>query len=219
MPILSGGSGSGGGTGAGSDGWVDASAATWTFASATTFTVPSDLTTTFTKGTYLKLTQSAAVKFFVVIGSSFAAGNTTVTVTGGSDYTLANAAISANFYSYMLNPRGWPVWFNYVPTATGLSGALTITTAQFMVQGTSFWVNLNVFGTSNATTFTVDSPITPAAGPDVVCAIAIQNSGVIQIGRVDSGTGTLRFGNGLGAAGNFTASGTKGAVSMFAFRF
>lgn len=107
------------------DGWVDDSAATWTYASATTFTVTGDRTAIFSKGTRIKLTQTTA-KYFVVVGSSHAAGTTTVTISGGTDYTLTNAAISANYYSYTSNPQGYPDWFAYTPTWTGASTNPTI---------------------------------------------------------------------------------------------
>jgi hypothetical protein len=71
-----------------------------------------DQTALFSKGTRLKCFNSSP-KYFVVVASSFGAPTTTVTVTGGTDYSLANAAISANYYSYAANPQGYPGWFNY----------------------------------------------------------------------------------------------------------
>ena len=38
-----------------------------------------------------------------------ASGNTTITVYGGTDYDLANSAISANAYSMMKSPQGFPM--------------------------------------------------------------------------------------------------------------
>lgn len=85
------------------DGWI-ADENTWVYASATTFTIAStDLTDVFTKGTKLKCTNSTT-KYFYVVSSSFST-NTTVTVTGESD--LADAAITANFFSYNDCPRGF----------------------------------------------------------------------------------------------------------------
>lgn len=99
------------GTGGSTDGWIDGSAYTWTYASASTFTIAGvDLTTTFTKGTRLKFTQTTA-KYAVVVSSSFST-DTTVTIAVNTDYTIANAAITANYYSYEVNPQGYPSYFN-----------------------------------------------------------------------------------------------------------
>jgi hypothetical protein len=98
-------------------GWIP-SLETWTYASSTTFTVTGvDVTAKYSKGTRIKLTQSSTVKYFVVTASSFST-NTTVTITGGADYTLANATISDPYFSYAANPQGYPGWFNYTPTWT-----------------------------------------------------------------------------------------------------
>ena len=78
---------------------------TCTYASATTFTIASiDYTTTFTKGTKIKMTNDGSTKYFYVVSSAFGA-NTTVTVTGESD--IANAAITAACYSYSDCPKGF----------------------------------------------------------------------------------------------------------------
>ncbi len=101
---------SGGGSGIPNDGWVDASADTWTYASADsptfTFTITGDFTAVLTPGTRLKLTQTTA-KYFIVTAVSVSSGTTTVTIYGGTDYTLANAAISANYYSRVKGPAGF----------------------------------------------------------------------------------------------------------------
>lgn len=98
------------------DGWIE-SEDTWTYASATTFTISGvDRTAMFPKGTKLKLTQTTA-KYFYVVASAFST-DTTITVTGGSDYSLANAAITSPYYSYASSPQGFPQWFNYIPTWT-----------------------------------------------------------------------------------------------------
>lgn len=88
------------------DGWT-ASADTWVYASASTFTIAGvDRTTTFTKGTRLKFTQTT-VKYAVVVSSAFST-NTTVTIAVNTDYTIANAAITLPYYSYQACPAGYP---------------------------------------------------------------------------------------------------------------
>jgi hypothetical protein len=150
----------GGAAGHAADGWVDDTATTWTYASATTFTIAGvDVTAKFSKGTRIKLTQTT-VKYFVVVASSFST-NTTVTITGGTDYTLANAAISDNYYSYAANPQGYPEWFNYTPTYTGFSADPSGGVARFAVHGRVCFVDhVRTAGTSNATTFTITLPVT-----------------------------------------------------------
>lgn len=92
-------------------GWIDPEE-TWTYASSTTFTVSGDVTSKYRKGTKIRLTQTS-VKYFVVTDVTYGAPNTTVTVTAGDDYTIANAAITDNFYSYDSCPQGYPSYFNY----------------------------------------------------------------------------------------------------------
>lgn len=88
------------------DGWITPTD-TWTYASATTFTIAGvDKTALFPVGTKIKLTQTT-VKYFYVTARSFAT-DTTITVNGGSTYSLANAAITSPSYSYMSLPQGFP---------------------------------------------------------------------------------------------------------------
>lgn len=105
------------------DGWVSASES-WVFASATTITVPTDATTKYRVGDKIKLTQTT-VKYFFIVGVT----STVLTITGGTDYTLANAAISANYYSHDESPLGFPGWFAYAPTITSGTGAFTTVAA------------------------------------------------------------------------------------------
>lgn len=95
------------------DGWVDDTADTWTYDSADdptyVFTVSGDRTTSLSPGKKIKLTQSATVKYFIVTKSSFSSGTTTVTVYGGTDYDLANSAITANYHSTDRAPDGFPL--------------------------------------------------------------------------------------------------------------
>ena len=119
------------------DGWTLATD-TWVYASASTFTIAGvDRTTTFTKGTRLKFTQTT-VKYAVVVSSSFST-NTTVTIAVNTDYTIANAAITSPYYSYQANPQGYPLFFNWTPTFSA-SGSMTtgspnITNAIFNITG------------------------------------------------------------------------------------
>lgn len=140
------------------DGWT-AAGETWTYASAVTFTVSGDQTAKYTAGVKIKLTQTTA-KYFYVVSSSYGAPNTTVTVTGGSDYTLANAAITNPYYSRAATPSGFPDWFAYTCSWTGSGGNPTLGSgtkaARFRLVGKSCLVDVQIvmgadtnFGTGN----------------------------------------------------------------------
>lgn len=88
------------------DGWVPAAEA-WAFASASTITVPAGALLKYNIGMKIKMTQTTD-KFFYII----AVADTVLTVTGGSDFTVANAAITLPFFSLVENPFGFPQWFN-----------------------------------------------------------------------------------------------------------
>jgi hypothetical protein len=136
-------------------GWIEQTE-TWTYASATSFTIAGiDVTAKYQKGTKLRFRQGGGYKYAVVVSSSFTT-NTTVNVAANSDYSIANAAITDNAYSYIENPAGWPSWFNYAPTGS-FAGGQTFTlgngtlTGKFMVLGklVHFKISLTVGSTTN----------------------------------------------------------------------
>lgn len=179
------------------DGWVSDTANIWTFASSTTFTVVGDRTTIFSKGTRLKLTQSGSVKYFVVVASSHAAGTTTVTITAGTNYTFANAVVSENYYSYLVNPVGYPFWFEFVPVYGGFSADPPTTTYRFTVVGQA--CTIFVFtgnGTSNATNFSMTIPV------------ASLNNMQVPARGIDNGVNLLDM-----AKFNFPAASTAGTAN------
>lgn len=182
------------GTSAPTDGWI-AAEVTWTYASATTFTAPGDLTGFFTKGQKIKLTQTT-VKYFYVVAVSHAAGITTVTVAGGSAYSLANAAITAPYYSNVATPVDFPQWFAFTVGFTGFSSNPTGFLARFQIVGTTVHVALrgpNV-GTSNSTGFTITgAPVTSAANQTHIGFAQVQNGGVVGVGYVAIDPGTTVF--------------------------
>lgn len=144
------------------DGWVQASD-TWTYASATTFTIAGvDRTAMFPVGTKIKLTQTTT-KYFYVTAAAFST-DTTVTVTGGSDYTVANAAITAPYFSNDATPQGFPQWFNYTMTETGFASTTPTRVSRFTINGRTVTVDTTRSNnqTSNATTYTMTAPITAA---------------------------------------------------------
>lgn len=96
---------SGSASGIPTDGWV--SSAGWSYSSADspTFVIAtsSDLSGTIPVGARIKLTQTTA-KYFIVT----AIDATTITVYGGTDYTLANAAVTSPCWSPVKAPFGFP---------------------------------------------------------------------------------------------------------------
>ena len=92
-------------------GWYPAEE-TWVYASADdptfTFTIAGvDLTTKYSAGMRIKLTQTT-VKYFIITAVAFST-DTTITVYGGTDYDLANAAITSPYYSTQKAPHGFPL--------------------------------------------------------------------------------------------------------------
>lgn len=209
----------GGGSVVGSDGWVPDTNAP-TFATANSFTAgASDLTAVYSVGTRIKLTQTT-VKYFVVTASVFGAGTTTVTVSGGSDYTLANAAITTPFYSYVVNPQGFPGWFNWTPTVTGFTGATTNTFCRFSQLGRVTTFSIDIQGTSNAAGFTISLPpgFTTVTGQNQIQIVRVTNSGAAVAGSISVTSlaqTVLTVGNGPAQGAAFTTSGSKGVSSDF----
>lgn len=147
-------------SGDGLDGWIY-DTDTWSYVSTTSFKVSGkDVRYKFPKGTKIKLVQSGSTKYFYVTATAFST-DTTITITGGSDYTLANATISGQAYSYAAAPQSFPQWFNWTPTFTGFS---TVPTGihKFSVIGSTCFANIReTSGTSNSTAFAISAPITP----------------------------------------------------------
>lgn len=160
------------GSGIPTDGWI--SATTWTYASASTFTVSGDLTAVYTKGKRLKWTQTT-VKYGVVAGSTHAAGTTTVTIIVNTDYVLANAAISANYYSPAEAPDGYPGWFSYACAATGFSGTPT-TSARFQILNGWCYFEVTIDGTSNSTSFGFSLPVAAVQGGPPIGGLVYDNN-------------------------------------------
>ena len=207
---------SGGGTVVASDGWVPDTTETWTFASFTagppaagTFTVPGDLRAKYSIGTRIKLVQTTTKYFVVSAAPTYDGTKTTVTISGGTDYTLANAAISGNYHSYVSNPQGFPGSFAFNCNPTGWS-SLTSNVTSFTVQGALCLVQLVLSGTSNATTVGWTAPIvTKFTALNGV--IGVDGGTVQQFGsrcQVNQNTTTgAAFKDWL--AGAWTSSGTK----------
>ncbi len=93
-------------------GWIS-DANTWSYSSADSPTfvisINADMTAILGVGDRIKLTQTTAKYFIVTAVGSYSGGATLVTVYGGTDYTLANAAVTSPYYSHQKAPFGFPL--------------------------------------------------------------------------------------------------------------
>lgn len=121
-------------------GWLPVSD-TWAYASANTITVPSGAAALYAKGDRIRLIQTTT-KYFAVVGVA----DTVLTVTGGSNYTVANAAIGSIYVSHTASPAGYPAYFDLSnPTWTTTGTAFTnqptgVYTLQII--GARAWISL-----------------------------------------------------------------------------
>lgn len=186
------------------DGWTPADA-TWTYASASTITVPSGAASIYQKGDRIKWTQTT-VKYGVIV----AVADTLLTIAVNTDYTVANAAISANYYSHQANPLGFPPFFNYTYTPTGFSSNPTSVVARYSIINTTFtamW-NEGSAGTSNNTAKTLQFPVSASASTcPTTYVISVIDNNVQAYGKILITASTGTFNLYPSAAGVWTASG------------
>ena len=193
----------------------------WTYASATTITVPTDATTKYSVGDKIRLTQST-VKYFYIT----AVAATTLTITGGTTYTLVNAAISDVSYSKAASPLDFPQYFNYTPTWTNLTVAGSTVTSVFALIGKTVHYRIAVvLGGGNAPsgvpTFTL--PVTAAAhggasGNPLVGMVRYLDAGAAgYYGHVLYNTTTVVAIAVDVASGTYVADGNVSATVPFAF--
>lgn len=186
---------------------------TFTYASATTITIATGGTSRFEIGDKIRFKQGGGYKYYYVVGVAA----TTLTVTGGSDYTVANSAITDVGLSRAASPIDFPEVFNWSPTLTGFSANPSGGVYQFRLDGVACTVFIRQpnNGTSNATTFTITTPITAKTLTDAVWTsygVVVDNSGSATRGRMEvisAGT-TMSIYTLDGSA--FTASGGKRLV-------
>lgn len=205
--------------------WWTLADETWTYASATTFTVTWDVSAKYQKGDRIKLTQSATVKYFVILKVAVS-GNTTITITWGTSYTFANSAVTLNYYSKQASPQWYPDFFNYTPTWTWFSADPTVSACKFAITGSicDVMMTCSVNGTSNATGMTITTPnsITSAWVFYGSVWFAVDNSVVLttvtSCNTTDAGS-TIVFRKTPDAAATWTASGAKRANCTIRFQY
>lgn len=94
-----------------STGWLSAGE-DWTFASADsptfTFTISGDKSAKYSPGMRIRIDQSG-IKYFIITSVSYSSPDTTITVYGGTDYTVTSATIESPCYSMLKAPVGFPL--------------------------------------------------------------------------------------------------------------
>jgi hypothetical protein len=181
----------------GLDGWIPAEE-TWSYASATTITVPSGAASRYQKGDKIKITNNSATKYFYIVGVA----DTVLTVTGGSDYTVHDSAITNPFFSKIENPQGFPHWFNYTPSYSA-SGSMTFTStstllAKFRVAGSEVHALVSCSGTiggTPATDLRATLPIAADFSGGIVSGWTICNNASDRVGmcKVDDANDWLQI--------------------------
>lgn len=149
------------------DGWIDANE-TWTYASASTITIPAGGAAKYAVGDRIKWTQTT-VKYGVIV----TVADTLLTIAVNTDYVVANAAITLNYYSHEASPIGYPQWFALAAPTFDVSyydngsGAQPTTTEHRMsINGRTVTVHYHgtgvKAGTNNLIVLTATSMTAPA---------------------------------------------------------
>jgi hypothetical protein len=133
-------------------GWIPANE-TWTYVSADaptfTFTVAADVTVKYSAGMRVKYTQTTVKYGIITAVSAYSGGNTTITIYGGTDYTMTSATISNNFYSTQKAPQGFPLspakWRVTTTDTTQRSQATPTTNVWYNLGSVSITVPIGVW--------------------------------------------------------------------------
>lgn len=186
-------------------GWLPVSD-TWTYASASTITVPSGAASLYQKGDKLRLKQGAGYKYYYII----TVANALLTVTGGSNYTVASAAITDIAISRASNPFGLPGYFTFTSTVTGFSDTNTAA-MRFTISGSVIRLLIpSISGTSNATSLTITVPVAPLISQYFWFRATDNGTSAASPGMVALSGGNTSANTYLTGVPNvFTASGTK----------
>ena len=192
------------------DGWTPATG-TWTYASATTITVPAGATGIYSDYCKLRWKQGGGWKYAYGKLSS----DTVMVIYAGSDYTVAEAAITDVYYSNAATPVGFPNSFSWTPTLTGWSSVPTGSYI-FSINGKQLVLSIQQFvdGTSDSASLRITPPL-PLAESDInagIWLLAKDNGSFLAApGSVYyvSATNYLRFDKVFGTAENWTTSGAK----------
>lgn len=180
-------------------GWTSAGGS-WTYLSSTTITVPSGATDKYAAGDKIRLKQGGGYKYFYVTGVT----STVLTVTGGSDYSVANSAITDNDFSKVVSPVGFPQWFNFPASFSG-GGSMTVSNIQnvigkFAINGRDVHVlvsaSVDTSGTASTTINVGSLPVGPNTGSSSLIGAALIDDGSGgSLEQVFADTNTLKLVN------------------------
>jgi hypothetical protein len=160
------------------DGWNQVSD-TWTYASANTITVPSGAASLYQKGDKIKITQTTP-RYFVIT----AVTDTLLTVYAGSDYTVANAAITSPAVSHEATPMLFPDYFSYTPT--GIAATNVTLTGRYRTSGRQCFARIKATF-SGAITFTTMPSLPITASSAIIGGTAATSSSGVG-SYLDNGT-------------------------------
>jgi hypothetical protein len=126
-------------------GWMIAGTLTYSSADAPTYvvTVASGAASIYGVGDRVKLTDST-VKYFIIT----AVTDTTLTLYGGTDYTLSGGAITLPYYSHQKAPLGFPMspvkWAVYMSYSTEVTQASPTADAYYNVGTTNAQITIPI---------------------------------------------------------------------------
>lgn len=164
----------------GLDGWNLVSD-TWSYSASNKITVPSGAQSKYPNYCKIRWKQGGAFKYAYAKATS----DTELTIYAGSDYSVANSAITDVYYSVSECPLGFPEQFNWNPTYAGFSTDPTNTCSRFSIIGKKvfFEHDEGTDGVSNAVTLYISLPIEAATITNAtwggMCSLAVDNSAVL----------------------------------------
>src|ERR1035437_7797842 len=209
------------------NGW-SAESSTRTYVDAANFSTPGDISSRYTVVTKLSCTDAASTKYFYVKLASYAigtgpSGTTTVTITGGSDYTLSGGAITNPMYSHMATPYGFPGSITVSLSPTGWITAGLTQDNHFSINGRSLSLVFDIYSTSNAAgaTKTGTLPVASAlATEDVMATCRVEDNAAVPntpgMALITHATTTILFYKDCGGGTAWTGSGNcfvKGEIT------
>lgn len=159
------------------------------YATAGTMKVAGDMTSLVQHYDKMKWTQSGATRYGYLSLANYAAGETTLSIVGNSDYSIGNSAITDFCISRADMPLGFPKAFNYNGgyIFTGFSVEPPDTITQFFIKNGHMHIDIRMptQGTSNATNFTLTPlPVTATTLTNgvwgVICYQAFDNGAEIS---------------------------------------
>jgi hypothetical protein len=177
-------------------GWAPISSA-WTYASATTITIPTNGTLVYQVGDRVRLKQGGGYKYFVVT----AVAATLLTVYGGSDYTVTNAAITDMAYSRAPKPFGFPGHFNFTPTFGNVIVGNGILVAKAMIYGNMVKGNVSLKFASVSPTSAVAGPI--AISPPIAILSSLSTYTTVGAAACVDWANSLYMGETVNVGGGF----------------